>query len=100
MLKQTNPYIQVFKLSTGEEIIASVIDNTQEHFIVEKPLQMVMAQAGFQFMPFMLMADQDKSLKLKKSLVLGEGTPISAISDQYKSATSNLLLPKQSSIIV
>jgi hypothetical protein len=93
------PYIRVFKLSTGEEIIARVVDEDRGEFIIEKPLQMAMGQRGLQFAPFMMMVDPDKNLGLKKDKVVADGPPVREIEGQYESITTGIALPTKSSII-
>ena len=98
--KQKTPYIRVFKLSTGEEIIARVISEDEKEFSIEKPLQMAMGQRGLQFAPFMMMVDPDKKLDLRKDKIVTDGPPLTEIESQYESITTGIALPQKSSIIV
>jgi hypothetical protein len=98
MLKDTS-YIRVFKLSTGEEIIASVIEETTGAIMIKNPLQMVMGQRGPQFGPFMVMADPSKTISLNRALIVATTTPVTELEGQYESITTGIALPQKSSII-
>lgn len=97
--KQTQPYIRVFKLSTGEEVITRVTGEDDKEFVVDKPLQMAMGQRGLQFAPFMMMADPDKKLGLRKDKIVADGDPAKEIESQYESITTGIALPQKGSII-
>jgi hypothetical protein len=96
---QTPPYIKVFKLSTGEEIISKVVSETNQSFIISKQLQMAMGQRGLQFAPALIMIDQDSELELIKDKIVMSGNPVPEIESQYESLTTGIALPAKSSII-
>lgn len=97
--KKTEPYIWIFKISTGEEVITRVVSEDDQEYAVEKPLQMVMGQRGFQFAPFMMMVDTSKKLGLRKDKIIASGPPVPEIEGQYDSVTTGIALPQKSSII-
>ena len=93
------PYNTVMKLTTGEEIITKVVEETTEDYVIEKPLQMVMGAQGPQFAPFMMMADPDKKIPLAKRCVIVSAAANPKLEEQYESLTSSIALPKKPSII-
>ena len=93
----TVPYIGVFKLHSGEEFIGRVVEETDSHYIVSKPLCMVEAGGGLRFAPFMMMGDLDSDITLPKPVIKGKPNP--QFEEQYEAATSSIALPKKSSII-
>ena len=97
--KQT-PYIHVFKLSSGEEIITKVTEELHDGYMIVKPLTMVMGAKGFQFAPFMFLANTDVPLKINKSLIMGDGSAVIELENQYESVTTGIALPQKSSIII
>lgn len=97
--QKETPYVHVFKLSTGEEIIANVIEETLTTFVVKNPLQMVMGSRGPQFAPFMMMADTGKPIPLSKAFIVTNVSPVAELEGQYESITSGIALPQKSSII-
>lgn len=99
MLKQrkTVPYIAVFKLSSGEEFICKVVEETDSTYVVSNPLTLGQSAQGVQFMPIMMLADPDKNIEVPKPVIVG--TPQSNIESQYESLTSGIALPSKGSII-
>ena len=97
--KKEFPYIQSFKLSTGEEIVAKVTGQDLATYHIEKPMQLVMGPNGPQLAPAVLMFDQKKKLNLSKSLVLIEGPTMPEIEGQYESLVTGIALPQKNSII-
>lgn len=94
------PCVMVFKLSTGEEIIANVTEDKSTTYLIEKPLQMAMGQQGPQFAPFIMMGDMDKAMPLNKALLVAWTDANPKIEEQYRTVTSTIALPKKQSIIV
>ncbi len=97
--QKTVPYIHIFKLDTGEEVIAKVIEDNSSNFMIDKPLQMGMGAQGLRFAPYMLMVDQDNPVTLYKTKIVSDAPPASGIEAQYEQLTSNIALPQKSSII-
>jgi len=97
--KQTEmPYVGVFKLSSGEEFIGSVIDETETYFMVSKPRCLVPTERGVQYVPLMMLADNDLPIKIPKPVISSK--PVAALAGQYESSISGIALPKKSAIIV
>lgn len=94
------PYITVFKISTGEEIIAMVTEVHNDYFRVKSPLQMVMTQQGTQLVPFMLLGAPTTQFKIYKNLIIAEPEEVlPEVSSHYESVVTGIALPKKSSII-
>lgn len=98
--ERETPYIGVFKLATGEEIIARVVDNSNSVITLKTPLCMVATQKGFQFAPLMVMADPDKSILLNLSAIVAASMPAPELEGQYESVTTGIALPQKSKIII
>lgn len=97
--QKTVPYIAIFKLSTGEEIISNVIEETTASYIVKHPLCMVPTQKGYQFAPWLMMADAEKPVPLNKASVVATTSPVMELEGQYESVTTGIALPQKSKII-
>jgi hypothetical protein len=93
------PYISVFKVSTGEEMICKVVGEMPMAWLIEQPLCMVAIQKGMQFAPFLMMADPKKALPLNKASVLVKTDPVAELEGQYESVTTGIALPQKGSII-
>jgi hypothetical protein len=96
---QTPPYIRVFKVATGEEIIANVVEETSTAFNVKQPLCMVPTEKGYQFAPFMMMADPEQAISLRKDMLVADATGVAQLVTQYESITTGIALPQKSKII-
>lgn len=98
--QKDTPYIGVFKLATGEEIITTVVEDTPSAFMVKNPLCMVPTQKGYQFAPLLMMADPDHPYTLNKATLVVYGSPVPELEGQYESVTTGIALPQKSKIIV
>lgn len=87
------PYIGVFKVGTGEEFIARVTEETDNHYKVEKPLCMVGTEQGLRFAPFLMMADPDKAVTIPKPVITTD--PAGQLQSQYEQATSSIMIPRR-----
>jgi hypothetical protein len=97
--KKTTPFVAILKLTTGEEIIASIREVTDTEYMAKSPLQMVMSAQGAQFAPWMMMADPAKTVPIKRAYILAEAVANPGLESQYESITTGIALPQKSSII-
>ena len=95
--KQTLPFIGVFKLGSGEEFIAKVIEETMMGFTIMKPLCMVPTEKGLQFAPLVMMGDIEAKVHLPKPVI--QTAAPAQLQEQYESAISPIIVPKKSAII-
>jgi hypothetical protein len=95
--QKTMPYIGIFKMPTGEEVIAKVTADTDTYYSVKNPLCMVASQKGYQFAPYLLMADPEKPINIPKPIITAD--PVAELAGQYESVVSGIALPQKSSII-
>jgi hypothetical protein len=94
---QTVPYIGIFKLSSGEEFIGKVIEETHTAYVISKPLCLIPTQAGSQFAPLMMLGDTNNAVSVPKPVI--HTTPNDTLAGQYESITTGIALPKKSAII-
>ena len=59
--------IYTFKLNTGEELIARVIEIAPDHMIIEHPILTVISQQGLQMMPGLFSADLGQNVRLNNA---------------------------------
>jgi uncharacterized protein (DUF1499 family) len=90
---QDLPYIGIFKTAAGEEFIGKVVDETMMSYSVKNPLCMVATQQGFQFAPFIMMADPEKAISVPKPVITG--IPAPKLQEQYEQAISPIQLLKK-----
>ena len=59
--------IYTFKLNTGEELIARLVDIAPDHMIIEHPILTVISQQGLQMMPGLFSADLGQNVRLNNA---------------------------------
>jgi hypothetical protein len=90
---QDTPYFSVFKTGAGEEFIGKVVEETMMAYHVKTPLCMVATQQGFQFAPFIMMADPEKFIVVPKPAITA--VPAPKLLEQYEQAISPIQLLKK-----
>ncbi len=93
-----------FRLVTGEEILARIVETTATHLTVTKPVVVQMApvgngQYGLAFAPFMVSVAEDSKFKFSVDRIVA--TPIRARQDlasKYQEMTSSIV-PASAGII-
>lgn len=56
--------IYTFKIATGEEIVAKLVEVTDSHMLLQNPILTVLSPQGLQMMPALFSANQDKMVRL------------------------------------
>jgi hypothetical protein len=59
--------IYTFKLNTGEELIARIVEIGPDHMIIEHPILTVISQQGLQMMPGLFSADLGQNVRLNNA---------------------------------
>jgi hypothetical protein len=59
--------IYTFKLNTGEELIARIVEIESDHMIIEHPILTVISQQGLQMMPGLFSADLGQNVRLNNA---------------------------------
>ena len=59
--------IYTFKLNTGEELIARIVEIAPDHMIIEHPILTVISQQGLQMMPGLISADIGQNVRLNNA---------------------------------
>lgn len=66
-MKLENNTIYSFKLNTGEELVAKLVEINNDYLVIEHPIMTVLSPQGLQMMPGLFSANLDKSLRLNNS---------------------------------
>ena len=56
--------IYTFKLTTGEELVARLVETHPDHMIIQHPILTVLSPQGLQMMPGLFSANMDQNLRL------------------------------------
>lgn len=82
------------KLSSGEEMIAKLEDESQTHLTLVKPLILVAAEKGMGLAPFMFTVSPDAKIKLNINSIICVVKSAKDASDTYIQQTTGIKLAK------
>lgn len=92
--------IYTFKMSSGEEVIAKVVELQSNHITVKDPVSVAPSPQGMGLIPSLFTADHDKTISLNTNNVVLFGTTESAIRSKYIEATTGIATPTQKKVIL
>lgn len=89
--------VKVFKLSTGEEVIAELIKEEDDHFYCKQPFGVGVNQQGnLVFVPYMQYTNAVEELVIHKNHVMVSADPVQSIYDDYMRGTRKIYVPSKS----
>ena len=101
MLKQKlkKDDIVVFRTVGSDEVIATLIEETDTVYRVKKPLALAMTQKGVGMTQYMIMADKESEFEFLKTTLVTVGIAHSQAKDAYTQSISNIVQPAKQKII-
>jgi len=81
--------IVCFKL-VGEEVVAKIVEETADAYVVSKPCTVVPSQQGLGLMQSVISADINNNITLNKSHVVMHSTVIADIENHYIRTTTGI----------
>ena len=90
--------VHTFKLLTGEEFVARILEINADHMIIEHPIMTVISQQGLQMMPALFSANQDKTVRLNNARWAMFADTRDDVRDSWIQATTGIA-PVRKSII-
>ena len=84
--------VVTLKLTSGEEIVARLDEETATHYKLSKPMVIGMGQNGPGLMPYLFTVHPDKVVPLLKSTVTVAVSSDKVFADQYLQSTTNIKL--------
>ena len=85
--------VYTFKLNSGEEMIAKVIEIGQTNITITEPVSIAPSQQGMQMIPSMFTAEQRGNVTLNTSAIAFYANTDDNIKDKYIEATTGIKLP-------
>ena len=82
--------IYVFKLVTGEELVAKVIESDTGTITIKQPISCVISPQGLQMMPSLFSANVDKNVQLNISSCAMVSDPREDVRNSYVQATTGI----------
>ncbi len=90
--------VYTFKLITGEEFVAKILEINADHMIIEHPILTVISPQGLQMMPALFSANQDKTVRLNNASWAMIAETRDDVRDSWTQATTGIT-PVRKSII-
>ena len=84
--------VVTLKLTSGEELIAKLVEDTDTSLKLSKPLVLTMAQQGLGMAPYLFTVDPDKEVKINKSTVVVMEASAKTFADQYIQGTTGIAM--------
>jgi len=97
--KYTEGDIISFKLSTGEEMVARIAEETDSNYVLEKPCTVMPSAQGMGLIQSLFTADQEKKVSLDKRHVIIHAPSIDAMQKHYIKTTTGIESVTRGSII-
>lgn len=84
--------VVTLKLTSGEEIVAKLVEETSEYVKLSKPLVLSMSSQGIGMVPYLFTVSPDKEIKLNKNTVSVLEASDKQFADQYLQGTTGIKL--------
>lgn len=84
--------VVTLKLSSGEEIVGKLVEETDTFYKLSKPLILSMNQQGLGMVPFTFTGNPDKDYIIHRNSVIAITTTVKDFADQYIKGTTGLEL--------
>lgn len=79
-----------FKLVNGDEIVAKVLEETSDKYIISKPCTVMPSQQGLGLLQSLFTSDLNKSISLAKSHVMLHAPTVTDIVNHYIQTTTGI----------
>jgi|TARA_R110000772_G_C13275418_1_gene436609 hypothetical protein len=84
--------VVTFKLTSGEELVARLIEDTDTYYKIGRPMVIAMGERGPGLMPYLFTVNPEKEIKLAKGTVTVCEATDKAFADQFLQSTTSIAL--------
>lgn len=84
--------VVTLKLTSGEEIVAKLVEETETHYKLSRPMVIGMGQQGPGLMPYLFTVNPNKEVNLLKSTVTVVEATDEVFAKQFLESTSGIQL--------
>jgi hypothetical protein len=91
--------VYTFKLNSGEELIAKVIQTGGEFIIIEEPVSIAPTQQGMQMIPSVFTANPKGDFKLNTSSIALYAETDDSVRMKYLEATTGIKVPDKKIVL-
>jgi len=82
--------VVTFKLTSGEEIVAKLVEDGPVYYKLSRPMVIGMGQQGPGLMPYLFTVHPDKDVRLNKSVVAMAEATDKQFADQFIQSTTGI----------
>jgi hypothetical protein len=90
----TNKYekdqVVSFKIINGDELVAKIVEETDDAFVINKPTTVMPSQQGLGLMQSLFTSDLNKNIRLSKSHVMMHAPTIKDVENHYIKTTTGI----------
>jgi hypothetical protein len=79
-----------FKIVNGDEIVAKVVEETQDSFVINKPTTVMPSQKGLALMQSLFTSELNKNITLDKRHVMMHSPTVKDVEDYYIQTTTGI----------
>ena len=79
-----------FKILNGDEIIARIVEETDDAFVIVKPTTVMPSQQGLGLLQSLFTSDLNKSIRLDKRHVMMHGHTVRDVENHYIKTTTGI----------
>ena len=83
--------IVTIKLTSGEELVAKLIEENPMQIKIARPLVLTMGQQGIGMVPYLFTVDPDKDISMSRSTITVLETTEDSAAKQYVKATTGIV---------
>jgi hypothetical protein len=91
--------VYTFKLNSGEELIAKIVEITRDNLIIEEPVSVAPSQKGIGLVPSMFTGEPGAKVTLNTNSVAFYTTTEDSVKMKYIEATTGIQLPEKKLIL-
>ena len=84
--------VVTFKLTSGEELVAKLVEDGPQHYKLSRPMVIGMGAQGPGLMPYLFTVHPDKEVKLNKGVVAMAEATDKQFADQFIQSTTGIKL--------
>jgi len=79
-----------FKILNGDEIVARIVEETHDSFIISKPTTVMPSQQGLGLMQSLFTSDLNKNIQLSKNHVMMHSPTVKDVENHYIKTTTGI----------
>ena len=91
--------IWTIKLTSGEELVAKIIEIYDDFYMVDKTVSVAPTAQGMQLIPSVFTANTDNLIKINTSAITLMAKTSSDVRDSYVNATSKVKVPEKKIVL-